>query len=387
MAPTLSAINAAGSPDATTISTPLTRTRGRFHAQALQKIAQAVGARYLIQFYIGSLRSWEHDRHDLLSWRLTAQLWDASDGEIVWERSTDESETKRSLILARAVDMADVERSAAEELIRQLPQQGSHRSRAPEESVAGPGALRRDRGTLARWIVLYPWRRMTGTLRMGSDYAGRARPAVAWLALAPYVARRSAPAVNSLRRYAAAPDAELISWSAHGDRRAFDEIVTRHGPFALRVALRLVPDASLAEELVQEAMVRAWSQARHFDPRRARFTTWLYRILVNRSIDYRRRPLPEPLPEDFDPVDPAAGADERMALDERHAALARALRDLPARQRAAMTLVYDEGLSSAEAARVLGLSAKAVERLLARARAFLRERLRPDDERRETRKC
>lgn len=175
--------------------------------------------------------------------------------------------------------------------------------------------------------------------------------------------------------YAAAADAELVSWSAGGDRRAFDEIVARHGGFALRVALRLVPDPPLAEDVVQEAMVRAWAEAGRFDARRGRFTTWLYRIVVNLCIDQRRRARPGPLPDDFDQADQAAGADERMEADERHAALAAALRELPARQRAALALVYDEELSGAEAARVLGLSAKAVERLLARARAALRARL------------
>jgi RNA polymerase sigma-70 factor, ECF subfamily len=186
------------------------------------------------------------------------------------------------------------------------------------------------------------------------------------------------------RAYADMEDAELLSWSARGDRRAFDEIVTRHGNFALRVALRIVPDARLAEDLVQEAMVRAWSQARNFDARRGRFTTWLYRIVVNLCIDQRRRVQPEPMPDDFDPVDPAAGAYEMIETGERQAALAGALRELPARQRTAMTLVYDEGMSGAEAARVLGLSAKAVERLLARARATLRARLAPDGRLRES---
>jgi RNA polymerase sigma-70 factor (ECF subfamily) len=167
----------------------------------------------------------------------------------------------------------------------------------------------------------------------------------------------------------------LIRWSAEGDRRAFDEIVTRHGPFALRVAARLVADRSVAEDVAQEAMVRAWAQADRFDPQRATFTTWLYRIVTNLCIDQCRRRRPEPLPEHFDPIDTAAGAEEMLEVDERDVAIAQALRDLPARQRAAMTLVYDEGLSGADAARVLGLSAKAVERLLARARAFLRDRL------------
>ncbi len=218
---------------------------------------------------------------------------------------------------------------------------------------------------------------------MGSVYAEGMRLPGLWLALASPASGRGGraqrqPAMTRRRAYADAADGELLSWSASGDRRAFDEIVTRHGPFALRVALRIVPDARLAEDLVQEAMVRAWSRARHFDERRGRFTTWLYRIVVNLCIDHRRRVQPEPMPDDFDPVDPAAGAYEMIEANERQASLAGALRELPARQRAAVTLVYDEGMSGAEAARVLGLSAKAVERLLARARAYLRARLEPE---------
>jgi RNA polymerase sigma-70 factor (ECF subfamily) len=90
-----------------------------------------------------------------------------------------------------------------------------------------------------------------------------------------------------------------------------------------------------------------------------------------------------PLPEGFDPADPSANAVEAMEVDERSAALARALDELPSRQRAALTLVYDEGLSGAEAAHVIGVSAKAVERLLARARARLRELLLADRQRSE----
>lgn len=169
--------------------------------------------------------------------------------------------------------------------------------------------------------------------------------------------------------------AELLARSAHGDRRAFDEIVTRYGPVALRLAARMAPDRQSAEDIAQEAMVRVWRRASEFDARRARFTTWLYRIVVNLCIDLRRRPRPVPLPEDFDPIDPGAGAADNMEVDERRAALVRAMDALSSGQRAAVMLVYEEGLSGAEAAQVLGVSAKAVERLLARARARLRELL------------
>lgn len=173
-------------------------------------------------------------------------------------------------------------------------------------------------------------------------------------------------------------DAELLARSAAGDRRAFDRIVARHAPLALRLAARIAPDRHSAEDIAQEAMVRIWHRARDFDARRARFTTWLYRIVVNLCIDLRRKPKPVPLPENFDTADPATGAEEILEHDDRRAALARAMADLTEGQRAALTLVYDEGLSGAEAAQALGVTTKAVERLLARARAHLRDRLLPD---------
>lgn len=170
-------------------------------------------------------------------------------------------------------------------------------------------------------------------------------------------------------------DAELLARSASGDRRAFDTIVARYGPLALRLAARIAPDRHSAEDVAQEAMVRIWHRAADFDARRARFTTWLYRIVVNLCIDLRRRPRPVPLPDDFDTADPAAGADQALEHAERRAGLARAMKELTPGQRAALTLVYDEGLSGAEAAAALGVTAKAVERLLSRARAQLRARL------------
>jgi RNA polymerase sigma-70 factor, ECF subfamily len=185
------------------------------------------------------------------------------------------------------------------------------------------------------------------------------------------------PCMVKAHIYGEADDGELLCWSAHGDRRGFDEIVLRHGGFALSVAIRVVPDRRDAEDIVQEAMVRAWNHVSDFDPARAQFRTWLYRIVVNLSIDRRRRGEAEPgaMPEDFDAIDPGEPVDEILAASERDAALATALLALPDQQREAMMLVYDKGLSGAEAARILGLSARAMERLLMRARTTLRERL------------
>jgi RNA polymerase sigma-70 factor, ECF subfamily len=195
--------------------------------------------------------------------------------------------------------------------------------------------------------------------------------------VAPDSAREAACA-RMRTHYADVPDGDLLVHASAGDRGAFDEIVRRHGPFALRVAMRLTRNPTLAEDLVQEAMLRAWHRAARFDSGRGRFTTWLYRILVNLCLDERRRQRPEPLPEDHDPPDPAGAADEALAVEQRELALVRTLEQLPPRQRTAVTLVYDEGMSGTEAARVLGSSTKAVERLLAHARRSIREQLKKD---------
>ena len=109
----------------------------------------------------------------------------------------------------------------------------------------------------------------------------------------------SATAASSVRDYAGTDDDALAAWAATGDRRAFDALVLRHGAFALRVATRLTRDASTAEDMAQEAFVRAWKAIDRFDPGRARLTTWLYRIVANLCRDHQRRVRPETLPDGF----------------------------------------------------------------------------------------
>lgn len=249
------------------------------------------------------------------------------------------------------------------------------RAMGPTTTRAGHITSCHEAGDIGGLTVSWPVVRETVLRRVETYRRSGSLPSVLWVLLVRGVGMGSAPVMMEPRAYAQAPDEELIAWSGDGDRRAFDEILVRHGPFALRLAVRMIPDRIAAEDIVQEAMMRAWIQAARFDPTRARFRTWLYRIVVNLCIDHTRRIQPMQLTEDFDIVDPGANAEDLMAADERRSAVLKALRSLPARQRAVVTLVYDEGISGAEAARILGVSAKAVERLLARARNYLREHI------------
>ncbi|HWX46646.1 MAG TPA: sigma-70 family RNA polymerase sigma factor [Roseomonas sp.] len=207
------------------------------------------------------------------------------------------------------------------------------------------------------------------------------RPLSAWEAP---IAERSTPAPGTeaplARDLAGAEDATLLGWAAAGDRRAFDQLAVRHLPLLYRVALRITGRPAEAEEVAQEAMLRLWQNAAKFDPTRAQLGSWLYRITANLAIDRTRRTRFQPLAEAEAAPDPAPGPEAVLDARQRRALLAAALQELPPRQRAALALSYDQGLSGAEAAAALSISTRALEGLLRRARHFLSARLRGEEE-------
>jgi RNA polymerase sigma-70 factor (ECF subfamily) len=157
--------------------------------------------------------------------------------------------------------------------------------------------------------------------------------------------------------------------------QAFRVLMGRHMPRAIRVAQRVVRSAAEADDIGQEAFLRVWTSAASFDPDVARFTTWLYRIVLNLAFDRVRKPAFAPIDEveidDISSAEPAA--DERLIVEEERVMVERAMARLSERQRGAIALFHMEGLSGDEAAKVMNLSAKAFESLLGRARLALRE--------------
>ncbi len=177
-----------------------------------------------------------------------------------------------------------------------------------------------------------------------------------------------------------ANDDELMRLAGSGDRAAFTWLVTRHLDRGRALAWRIVRNRSDAEEIVQEAFMRAWIKAPDWQARDehsggAQFATWFHRVVVNLAIDRARRPRTEPLEAAGDPADGAAGADELLAQAETAARVAGAMARLPERQRAALALCHYEGLSNIDAAAALDISVGALESLLVRARRALRREL------------
>ena len=173
-----------------------------------------------------------------------------------------------------------------------------------------------------------------------------------------------------------ASDEELMLRIARGDKRAFRALVPRYAARAVALARRITGNEADAEEIAQDAFLRVWVNAPRWRPQAA-FRTWFYRIVFNLALNRRRRAPLLPLAAAGDPPDPAAGAGERIERDETDRAVAAAIAALPARQRAAIALTYDEELTNAEAALVLGTSVSSIESLLVRAKRALRETLGP----------
>lgn len=167
-------------------------------------------------------------------------------------------------------------------------------------------------------------------------------------------------------------EALMVAVSAR-QPQAFRILMGRHMQRAVRVAQRVVRDSAEADDIGQDAFLRVWSHAASFDPDVARFTTWLYRIVLNLAFDRgRRRPL-MPIEEAIDVRATDPEPIERLIADEERRALEQAMANLSERQRGAIALFHIEGLSGEESAKAMNLSAKAFESLLARARATLRE--------------
>jgi RNA polymerase sigma-70 factor (ECF subfamily) len=178
-------------------------------------------------------------------------------------------------------------------------------------------------------------------------------------------------------------EALMVAVSAH-QQQAFRILMGRHMQRAVRVAQRVVRDSAEADDIGQDAFLRVWSHAASFDPDVGRFTTWLYRIVLNLAFDRgRRRPL-IPIEEAIDVRATDPEPVERLIADEERRALEQAMANLSERQRGAIALFHMEGLSGEESAKAMNLSAKAFESLLARARATLREHVRKIQ---NTRRC
>jgi RNA polymerase sigma factor CnrH len=177
-------------------------------------------------------------------------------------------------------------------------------------------------------------------------------------------------------------DAALVRRILAGDASAERAMVERHRDRIYRLARSATGDAQDALDITQEAFVAAFGALRRYDPARP-LAAWLAAITLNKCRDWARRRkvrrwLGLPLPDGVEQwVAADAPLPDALAADrEELAATARAIADLPLNLKDVLLLRTLDGLSQAETAAALGISEKAVETRLYRAREKLRARLR-----------
>ncbi|WP_315756401.1 MULTISPECIES: RNA polymerase sigma factor [unclassified Bradyrhizobium] len=171
-------------------------------------------------------------------------------------------------------------------------------------------------------------------------------------------------------------DKDLLDRLATGEELAFRLLVERHIDRAYAIALRIVGNAADAEDVVQDTMLKVWTHRGRWQHGRAKFSTWLYRVVSNRCIDIRRKPRTENVdvvPEVADGKPDAVSVIERAELS---VLLEGAMQRLPEQQRIAVILSYHENMSNGEIAEVMDTTVAAVESLLKRGRQQLRDMLR-----------
>jgi RNA polymerase sigma-70 factor (ECF subfamily) len=171
-------------------------------------------------------------------------------------------------------------------------------------------------------------------------------------------------------------DVLLFRMREHNDAAAYRRLVERHVDQAYAVALRMLGNVADAEDVAQECMVKVWTHRASWQEGRAKFSTWLYRVVINRCIDLRRRPIGENLDDVPEPADTSEDSVSRIHRGQVSGRLETVIAALPEQQRLALTLSYFDDLGNSEVAAILGTTVSAVESLLKRARQTLRERLR-----------
>lgn len=172
-------------------------------------------------------------------------------------------------------------------------------------------------------------------------------------------------------------DADLIGALAGGERAALAELYARHAPWLVLRLTRRCADPSLVDEVVQDTFVAVWRGAGRWDGR-GEVAAWIWGIGIRRLLDaLRHRPAPATPWAEWQEQDRHLheSAEERVLLGVQYGDLGGALDRLSPELRAVVQATVLDGLTTKEAARLLGIPSGTVKTRMMRAKAQLREAL------------
>jgi RNA polymerase sigma-70 factor (ECF subfamily) len=164
-------------------------------------------------------------------------------------------------------------------------------------------------------------------------------------------------------------DVELIAAVADDDRGALRELYDRHAPWLVVRLRHRAADPGLVAEVVQDTFVAVWQGARRYDGR-GEVAAWIWGIGIRRLIGRLRKRTPVPVASTPDTA--VASVEEQVLLGVEHGDLGGALNGLSPELRAVVQATVLDGLTTREAARLLGIPAGTVKTRMMRARIELR---------------
>lgn len=170
-------------------------------------------------------------------------------------------------------------------------------------------------------------------------------------------------------------DEELMKAICLGDQSAYQTIVKQHLTPISHYVFRILGNQKDTEDITQEVFLKLWTHAPKWDGEKAKLTTWLHRIARNLCIDYLRKHGRVQTKESFEEEAAELEFNNETPDKDKVKLLNEAIRQLPEKQRSALTLCHYQGFSNKEAAAIMNISVKALESAIARAKRSLRNQL------------
>ena len=169
-------------------------------------------------------------------------------------------------------------------------------------------------------------------------------------------------------------DSALVDALVEGDRLALNELYERHAPWLLLRLSRRCADEGVVDEVIQDTFVAVWRSASKYNGR-GEVAAWIWGIGIRRMVDALRRRPRDYLAIDLAPVNVELSAEEQVLLGVQYGDLAGALDRLSPELRAVVQATVLDGLTTGEAAKLLGIPQGTVKSRMKRARGQLREEL------------
>lgn len=160
------------------------------------------------------------------------------------------------------------------------------------------------------------------------------------------------------------------------DRQAFEMLLEKHSKRFYHLSYSLILQREEAEDILHDAFLKLWNKPYLWrEGKGAKFTTWFYKIVTNLCIDWLKKKKPLLIEEVYDIHDTSDNAEEIISKKENQKKIKDLLASLTHYQRTSLTLCYYHDLSHKQAANIMGISVKAMESHLVRAKSAIKKKI------------